>query len=102
MSDFEVTLGGEKYTVKRFSMAQLRKFARLTDLPNQMDIGFEALKLAMESAEPPVEDFEELRPEPGEMMTAIRKVLRESGLQAGEAEPPSPGAKTTGTETAEA
>jgi hypothetical protein len=73
-----VSLGGTDYIVPMLNVGQL---GRIQDLPTNM-AGFGTLKIALERADPKVENFETIEATRIEIKKAIAGILHLSGFDA--------------------
>lgn len=87
---FEVTLGGDKYTLHRFNLGELEDVAELTASMSASRAGFAILKVALRRAEPAIADPSVIEASADELQAAINAIMVASGMKAaaaGEATP---------------
>jgi len=84
-----ITLEGEQYTVHALNVGQIERFMdELDGSKPRGKIAMTMLRMAMERAEPKVENFDDLEPTLPEITAAGEIIAELSGLQKPDANPP--------------
>lgn len=91
---FDVVLGGQTYTLKRFNLQALEELATVaTQMANPVTMAFTVLRLALRTAEPKL-DLEEVTLTFDEVQDAAEKIMIAAGLK----KEPQPGEAQTAVE----
>lgn len=89
----KITLGGEDYTIRAFNIGQLERVTDIIASANaagkQGRITFDILRMALETAEPRIEDVNDLSPTMEEVTEAGRLILELAGIKVSR-DPPKP------------
>ena len=86
MAEIKIGLGGTEYTVPALNLGQLERVSVLA-IEGSVGSGFAMLKIALERALPKP-DFEQMAPTIDEVGNAVQAILKLSGLQKPDANPP--------------
>jgi hypothetical protein len=84
-----LSLGGRDFAVRRFKLGELRRLFASNIPP--AEFGFEVLRQALKSADPPVEDPDDLEIGADEYRDLITRVLEFAGMRQAEAAKPGEG-----------